>query len=482
MRHAPHSPYRPSYAKRLHSRLLEARTRAITGGADEGLRPRGPTADAALRGHLHVSAAAAHHASRRCGRGVRRPAVRHRRELPRRGALRAQGDPRGIAVDPPRLQHGAARRACSSASRRSTTATPRWCPGFTDRSYDKMAQALRTVHEAGAVPIGFGGDHSVLLAELRAAAATHGPLALHPVRRAQRHLGRVLRREVHARHGRAPRHRRGADRRRALHADGHARRALRPRRPRRGARAGVHGDPVGRPRAARDRRRGGRRRACRRQGVPHLRHRLRRPGVRARHRHARVRRPLVDAGAGAAARLPRPADRGRRRRRGAPRPRQLAPHGDARRDGGLGDPVPRGRDDAGRRRREPARRLRAAEHARRRGRQRARRRGARGGGRRRRRPPRRAARDVGVQGRPGGHPGERRGGGRAEQRRPGAAGGAARHLRARRLDLRALAGARAASTTRRRCSARTAVCGRSTARSTCSTPSPARPCTANRTT
>jgi agmatinase len=51
-------------------------------------------------------------------------------------------------------------------------------PGFTDRSYDKMAAALRTVHEAGAVPIGFGGDHSVLLAELRAAAATYGPVAL----------------------------------------------------------------------------------------------------------------------------------------------------------------------------------------------------------------------------------------------------------------------------------------------------------------
>ena len=51
-------------------------------------------------------------------------------------------------------------------------------PGFTDRSYDKMATALRAVHEAGAVPIGFGGDHSVLLAELRAAADTHGPVAL----------------------------------------------------------------------------------------------------------------------------------------------------------------------------------------------------------------------------------------------------------------------------------------------------------------
>jgi agmatinase len=51
-------------------------------------------------------------------------------------------------------------------------------PGFTDRSFDRIATAVRAVHEAGAVPIGFGGDHSVLLAELRAAAATHGPLAL----------------------------------------------------------------------------------------------------------------------------------------------------------------------------------------------------------------------------------------------------------------------------------------------------------------
>jgi agmatinase len=51
-------------------------------------------------------------------------------------------------------------------------------PGFTDRSYDKITTALRAVHEAGAVPIGFGGDHSVLLAELRAAAETHGPVAL----------------------------------------------------------------------------------------------------------------------------------------------------------------------------------------------------------------------------------------------------------------------------------------------------------------
>ncbi len=51
-------------------------------------------------------------------------------------------------------------------------------PGFTARSYDTMAATLREVHAAGAVPIALGGDHGVLLPELRAAAEQHGPLAL----------------------------------------------------------------------------------------------------------------------------------------------------------------------------------------------------------------------------------------------------------------------------------------------------------------
>lgn len=50
--------------------------------------------------------------------------------------------------------------------------------GFTDRSLEAMQSALAPVHDAGAVPLGIGGDHSVTLAELRAAAAQHGPLAL----------------------------------------------------------------------------------------------------------------------------------------------------------------------------------------------------------------------------------------------------------------------------------------------------------------
>jgi agmatinase len=51
-------------------------------------------------------------------------------------------------------------------------------PGFIEPSLELMEETLRPLHEAGVVPIGLGGDHSVLLAELRAAARRHGPLAL----------------------------------------------------------------------------------------------------------------------------------------------------------------------------------------------------------------------------------------------------------------------------------------------------------------
>jgi agmatinase len=50
--------------------------------------------------------------------------------------------------------------------------------GFTDRSLEAMRSVLDQMHGAGAVPLGIGGDHSVTLAELRAAAAKYGPLAL----------------------------------------------------------------------------------------------------------------------------------------------------------------------------------------------------------------------------------------------------------------------------------------------------------------
>jgi agmatinase len=46
------------------------------------------------------------------------------------------------------------------------------------RTYDEMFATLLPLHEAGVVPICLGGDHSITLAELRAAAAKHGPVAM----------------------------------------------------------------------------------------------------------------------------------------------------------------------------------------------------------------------------------------------------------------------------------------------------------------
>src|SRR3712207_3212371 len=51
-------------------------------------------------------------------------------------------------------------------------------PGYIEESYRKIKEGLEPIHRAGVVPIVLGGDHSIALPELRAAAAVHGPLAL----------------------------------------------------------------------------------------------------------------------------------------------------------------------------------------------------------------------------------------------------------------------------------------------------------------
>jgi agmatinase len=51
-------------------------------------------------------------------------------------------------------------------------------PGYIEDSYSAITETLRPLVEAGIVTLGLGGDHSIALAELRALAATHGPLAL----------------------------------------------------------------------------------------------------------------------------------------------------------------------------------------------------------------------------------------------------------------------------------------------------------------
>ena len=51
-------------------------------------------------------------------------------------------------------------------------------PGNAARTMERIADGLRPLVEAGVRPLVLGGDHSILLGELRAYAAVHGPVAI----------------------------------------------------------------------------------------------------------------------------------------------------------------------------------------------------------------------------------------------------------------------------------------------------------------
>jgi agmatinase len=51
-------------------------------------------------------------------------------------------------------------------------------PGYHEESLRRIEEFLRPLYRAGIVPMCLGGDHSIVLAELRAAASVHGPVAL----------------------------------------------------------------------------------------------------------------------------------------------------------------------------------------------------------------------------------------------------------------------------------------------------------------
>jgi agmatinase len=51
-------------------------------------------------------------------------------------------------------------------------------PGDTERTYAQIEAALAPLVDAGVFPAALGGDHAITLAELRALARRHGPLAL----------------------------------------------------------------------------------------------------------------------------------------------------------------------------------------------------------------------------------------------------------------------------------------------------------------
>ena len=50
-------------------------------------------------------------------------------------------------------------------------------PGYIEHTLPRIEAFVTAIIERGAIPVGMGGDHSVALAELRAVAKRHGPLA-----------------------------------------------------------------------------------------------------------------------------------------------------------------------------------------------------------------------------------------------------------------------------------------------------------------
>ncbi|RLF81181.1 agmatinase [Thermococci archaeon] len=51
-------------------------------------------------------------------------------------------------------------------------------PGFIEHSYEVIEKEYFSIIDKGVIPIALGGDHSITLAELRAIAKKHGPVAL----------------------------------------------------------------------------------------------------------------------------------------------------------------------------------------------------------------------------------------------------------------------------------------------------------------
>ena len=179
-------------------------------------------------------------------------------------------------------------------------------PGYHEETLEQIQGHLEPVHRAGVTSFCLGGDHSMALAELRAAAAVHGRLALV-------HL------DAHADVGESyygARYFHGTVFKRAVEeglvlltvsAGGHARHAVWRERHRGAAATGVRRDLLGRVRAADSGcvRRPGARTDRSPPGVPFVRHRLRRSDVRAGHGHAGGGRAVDRPGAGLPARAAR---------------------------------------------------------------------------------------------------------------------------------------------------------------------------------
>ena len=109
-------------------------------------------------------------------RGVR-DAVGRRHLVPFRGALRAGGGALGLRDDP-HLQPGPARAGVRRAVDDRLRRRPHRARATSRTRWRAIEDFVRPIAEAGVIPVGMGGDHSVTLAELRAVASVHGPLGL----------------------------------------------------------------------------------------------------------------------------------------------------------------------------------------------------------------------------------------------------------------------------------------------------------------
>ena len=51
-------------------------------------------------------------------------------------------------------------------------------PGYIDDSFNRITSGIRTILDAGVIPVAIGGDHSITLPQLRAFHQVYGPIAL----------------------------------------------------------------------------------------------------------------------------------------------------------------------------------------------------------------------------------------------------------------------------------------------------------------
>ena len=97
-------------------------------------------------------------------------------------------------------------------------------PGYQEESLTTIETSLRALTAAQVMPFGIGGDHSVTLAELRAVATRHGPIALIQFDSHTRYMGQIFRRQaIQRRNAVSPRRRGGAGLAGTFDPDWHAR-------------------------------------------------------------------------------------------------------------------------------------------------------------------------------------------------------------------------------------------------------------------